>query len=218
MLVKSIEHVLYINLKERDDRKKHVESQLNSLNLVYHRFDACKVKNPAIGCSLSHFKCIELAKKNKWSHVMIVEDDIQFLDPSLFSVQLNQFLSSDLEWDVLLIAGNNIPPYKTINETCIQVSRCQTTTGYIVRSHYYDTLLNNIKFGAIKLLKQPKDHLLYAIDKYWFSLQEKDNWYLLMPLTVTQLPGFSDIEKRYTNYNKLMLDADKPWLFLGNIR
>ena len=55
----------------------------------------------------------------------------------------------------------------------------------------------------------PEKHVLYAIDKYWFRLQERDNWYLIIPLTVTQREDYSDIEKRMTNYSRAMLDLDK---------
>jgi hypothetical protein len=54
---------------------------------------------------------------------------------------------------------------------------------------------------------------LYAIDKYWFKLQQKDNWYLITPLTVTQREDYSDIEERNTNYTRLMVDLDKEWMF-----
>ena len=53
----------------------------------------------------------------------------------------------------------------------------------------------------------------YAIDKYWIHLQRADNWYLLTPLTVTQREDYSDIEQKNTNYTKMMLDIDKPYLF-----
>ena len=55
----------------------------------------------------------------------------------------------------------------------------------------------------------PDKHVLYAIDKYWFQLQKKDKWYLIIPLSVTQREDYSDIEKRPTNYSNAMLDLDK---------
>ena len=58
-------------------------------------------------------------------------------------------------------------------------------------------------------MKTPKKHDLFAIDKYWFRLQERDRWYLIIPLTVTQREDYSDIEKRMTNYSRVMLDLDK---------
>jgi len=208
-----VKHVLYINLKSRPDRRQHVEQQLKLIGVNANRFNAIKNENGAIGCSLSHLKCLSIAKENNWPHVMIVEDDIKFLDPSLFTRQFNNFIDSGISYDVILVAGNNIPPYEKVNDISIKVTRCQTTTGYIVKQHYYDTLINNMKTGVLRLMKEPLNHRLYAIDKYWFQLQEKDNWYLITPPSVTQREDYSDIEKRPTNYTNAMLDLDKPYLF-----
>jgi len=209
----NIEHAFYINLESRLDRKQHVEEQLSNIGICATRFNAIKLTNGAIGCSMSHLKCLELAKQNNWEHVLIVEDDILFLNPDLFKNQLNKFLKNHANFDVVLIAGNNMPPYQKIDDSCVKVYRCQTTTGYIVQRHYYDTLISNVKEGIQKLIKNPEQPVQYAIDKYWFRLQEKDNWYLITPLSVTQREGYSDIEKRHTNYTRVMVDLNKEWLF-----
>ena len=62
-------------------------------------------------------------------------------------------------------------------------------------------------------MKEPEKHVFYAIDKYWFHLQERDNWFLITPLTVIQRADYSDIEKKTTNYAKGMLDLDKVQYF-----
>ena len=210
--ITNIKHAFYINLETRPDRKSHVEEQLRNIGVNGERFNAIKLNNGAIGCSMSHLKCLETAKKNNWDHILIVEDDILFTNAELFKNKLNFFLKNHANFDVVLIAGNNIPPYKQVDESCIKVHNCQTTTGYLVKSHYYDTLINNYKEGIQKLMREPDNHRSYAIDKYWFRLQEKDNWYLIIPLSVIQREDYSDIEKRATNYKNLMLDLDKKWL------
>ena len=58
-------------------------------------------------------------------------------------------------------------------------------------------------------MKEPHRHFLYAVDKYWFFLQQKDKWFLVTPLTVVQRVDYSDIERRMTNYRKAMTDLDK---------
>ena len=214
-----IKHAFYINLETRPDRKSHVEAQLKTLGIQAERFNAIKLANGALGCSLSHLKCLETAKANGWEHLLIVEDDILFTNPELFKTQINKFFENHPNFDVVLIAGNNRPPYKKMDdETCVKVSRCQTTTGYLVKSHYYDTLIQNFKEGIKKLMREPDNHILYAIDKHWFQLQEKDNWYLIVPLTVIQREDYSDIEKRPTNYKNIMLDLDKEWLIQNRLR
>ena len=71
------------------------------------------------------------------------------------------------------------------------------------------SFIANYKDGIEQLLREPTNHKSYAIDKYWFRLQAKDNWFLIIPLTVTQREDYSDIEKRPTNYTRAMLDLDK---------
>ena len=213
-LISDIKNVFYINLDTRPDRKLHVELQLQNIGINNsQRFNAIKMNNGAIGCSMSHLKLIENAKANNLEHILIVEDDILFTNPDLFVTQFNKFLSNHTNFDMLLIAGNNLPPYTIIDDTCVQVKQCQTTTGYLVKNHYYDKLINNYKIGILNLLKQPQNHRFYAIDKYWFNLQAVDKWYLIIPLSVTQREDYSDIEKRQTNYSLAMLDLDKVSFF-----
>lgn len=211
--ITDITNVFYINLEHRTDRKEHIESELNQVGFNnVERFNAVKMKNGRVGCTLSHIKCIELAKERNYSHVVICEDDTKFTNVELFKKQLNTFLTKKHNWDVVIFAGNNVPPYEQIDDTCISVTRCQTTTCYMVNGHYYDALLDNYKEGLEKLMRYPEQHISYAIDKYWFSLQLKDNWFLITPLTVIQREDYSDIEQRVTNYGYLMTDLDKKEL------
>jgi GR25 family glycosyltransferase involved in LPS biosynthesis len=214
--VSDIKHCLYINLESRKDRREHIEKELNSIGISGIRFNAVKLQNGRIGCSMSHLKCLQIAKKNNWPYVMICEDDLLFLDKELALKQMNHFLElhSDPKdiCNVMLIAGNNVPPYKIIDNTCIRVSHCQTTTGYIVKNAYYDTLIENIKTGIEKLMKNPTNAFSYAIDKYWIQLQKRDVWYLLAPIIAVQREDYSDIEQRTINYEYIMKDLDKPHL------
>jgi len=211
--IADIKHAFFINLDSRPDRKQHVEGQMSALGIPVERFKAIKLKNGAIGCSMSHIKLLEMAKANNWPHILIVEDDILFTKPSVFVEQLNRFLAGHKDFDVALFAGNNMPPYTVVDDSCVRVSKCQTTTGYLVQRHYYDTLIANYKKGIECLMREPHNHSLYAIDKYWFHLQALHKWYLITPLTVVQREDYSDIEKRPTNYMRHMLDLDKQAMF-----
>lgn len=214
--IHDIKHVFYINLESRPDRRTHIEAQLTGVGLTsYDRFNAVKLPNGRVGCTLSHIKCLELAKERGYNHLLICEDDTLFLKPSIFQNQLNLFLQKGHPWDVVLFAGNNVPPYKRLDETCVEVSRCQTTTCYLVQGAYFDTLLDNFREGLLNLLREPARHVDYAIDKYWLKLQAKDHWCLITPLTVVQREDYSDIEQRPTNYMRMMVDLDKPHLFGG---
>jgi GR25 family glycosyltransferase involved in LPS biosynthesis len=205
-----IKNVFYINLEHRKDRRQKVEEELKKIGIQKPvRFNAFKMLNGSIGCSMSHLKCLQLAKKCDLSHILIVEDDIQFLDPNLFKTLFNSFLSTNPTWDVILFAGNNMGVYEKVNECAAKVNYCQTTTGYLVSSHYYDTLIQNIATGLNNLMRYPKKHLDFAIDQYWKRLQQTDSWFLITPLTVVQREDYSDIEKKRISYIGQMTRLDK---------
>jgi len=210
--IKDIKNIFYINLDSRPDRKTKFEIEMKKLGLHATRFTAIKQKIGALGCSMSHLALLKYAKENNLDHILIMEDDITFLNIPVFINSINNFLLSNIDFDVLLIAGNNMGPYTKINDFCVRIKKCQTTTGYLVKKNYYDKLIENIEEGINNLASNTTRLNDFAIDQYWNKLQLVDNWCLLTPLTVSQRPDYSDIEKRITNYNRVMLDLDKTLL------
>lgn len=201
-----LENIYYINLDTRGDRKVHVENELKKMGWDnYQRFNATKMKNGRVGCSMSHLKLLQTAKEKDLEYIVIIEDDIMFTQPELYNDMLEKFFNYNLEYDVLLLAGNIRPPFKQVKDFVHQIFKSFTTTGYIVKKHYYDTMISNIKEGIQQLLKNSNIGT-FAIDVHWFKLQEKDKWYIFFPRTITQKPDYSDIENRVINYNHLMLD------------
>lgn len=205
-------HTLYINLDSRTDRLEHVTNELKKMDINAERVKAVKLENGAIGCTMSHIKCLELAQKRDYEHVFICEDDILFLDPTLYKEKIQNFVNIKTDWDVLIVGGNTVPPYQKITDDCIRVFHSQTTTGYIVKKHYYSTLINNFKESARNLMANPTNKFHYALDKYWLRLQKENNFVMLIPPTVIQYESYSDIEKKEVNYQRLMLDMEKKWL------
>tara|TARA_A100001015_G_C15021946_1_gene728470 strand:+ start:548 stop:1222 length:675 start_codon:yes stop_codon:yes gene_type:complete len=207
------EHTLFINLDHRKDRLEHVEKELEKMGIKGERFNAIKTASGAIGCTLSHIKCLEIAKERDYEQVFICEDDITFTNPDLFKQNIEKFcMNEDIMWDVLIIGGNNVPPYKQYYDYAARVFNCQTTTGYIVKQDFYNTMIKNFKEGVTNLMKDPTNKRMFAIDIYWKKLQMENFWYMITPPTVTQYENYSDIENRNLNYDHLLLDMDKPWL------
>lgn len=209
-MLQPIEHCFYINLEERTDRRERVEAQMRFLGIPTERFPAIRTENGRIGCSTSHLGALRLAKERDYDHVLIVEDDILFLKPQFFVSRLNAYLERHAnDFDVLLLCGNNFPPFSPIDDTCIKVNRCRAATGYLVKKHYYDTLIANFEEGLRGLIAKPHLPHLYCIDMHWSALQQRDKWHLLIPLSVIQRPGYSDIERENVDYTLTMLDASK---------
>ena len=208
-----LKNTLYINLEHRKDRLEHVTGQMNMMGITAERVNAVKMNTGAVGCTMSHIKCLELAKQRDYEYVFICEDDITFRNPDLFKRNLQRFYDDDdINWDLLIIGGNNVPPFQQVTEYCARVFYCQTTTGYVVKKNYYDTLLKNFRESVTGLMREPNNPSTYALDMYWKRLQLQDFWYMITPPTVTQYESYSDIENRNVNYENMMLDMEKPWL------
>jgi len=190
--------IIYINLAHRKDRKQSILQEIekveSSKKVQVHRIDA--VLEPLcghIGCGKSHILALELAIKNNWSSVLILEDDFVFTE----HYTKESFTKiKDLEWDVVLLAKGHDNSKESQYDFLRRANRTTTTSGYIVRQHYYSTLLENFKQSVITMEKEfhthseqchsekiPVTKLMYcsAIDQHWFSLQEKDTFYIFNP-------------------------------------
>lgn len=210
-----LKNVFYINLDHREDRKQNIESELNELNWGYKRFNAIKLNDGRIGCSMSHLSLLKKAKEDNLEYIVIVEDDAHFTNKTFINNIVAKVIQEKIKFDVFLLAGNiREKPLPTSHENIFKIQKCCTTTAYIVSSHYYDKLIANIEEGIKRLIKKPKEHYYYAIDVYWQYLQANDDWKMAFPRTVTQRPDYSDIEKCNTNYNYLMLDNNSDNYFL----
>ena len=208
----AIHHVLFINLDSRIDRRTHFESQFQKIGLQPQRFRAIRNADGAIGCSMSHVACLELAIQNGWDHVLVCEDDATITNPGQLVHQVNQFLTRfGDQWDVLLLGGNNYQPFQPAAPECVRVTNCQTTTSYLVHRPYFERLLANFKEGLKNLIANPSQQPDYAIDQYWKRLQRTDRWYLIVPITVIQRPDYSDVSRQHVNYSDVMTQVNKKW-------
>jgi len=196
----------YINLEKRDDRNKNTIRQLKKIGIDKpNRFKAVENDMGIIGCGLSHIAVIKKAKELGWDHIVVFEDDIDIIEPRLLKIKINKLMNK--EWDVLMLGGNNFRPFTVIDNDCIKVNKCFTTTAYIIKSHYYDTWIDNLKEGVKKLMLTHDRQ--YSLDLYNHSLQRKDNWLLLTPICIIQKKMYSDIENKKVDYQDLMLNYDK---------
>jgi len=193
-----MKNVFYINLEKRVDRRKEVENELTQMNWDFKRFNAIKLADGRLGCSFSHLKLLKMAQKENLEYIIIVEDDIKFLKKDWYKKELEKVFNED--YDVLLLAGNIRDSMTQIKDNLYRIQKSFTTTGYIVKQKYYETLINNIEYGIKNLLTHQHIKGRYEIDVNWFELQRRDKWYIILPRTVTQRASYSDIEKKFVSY------------------
>ena len=189
----------YINLEHRKERDLITRQELKKLGIKKpNRFNAITHEIPLVGCALSHIACLEKAKELGWDYVIVFEDDLKIEGKNLLLSKFNKYMKMD--FDVLYLGcWNYLPPEKIKNDLA-KVVRAVCNHAYIVKEHYYDTFLQNLKEGIEWKLKEDiRDN---NIDEYHYKLQEKDNWYCITPIHITQRDGWSDNFNEVRNYSE----------------
>tara|TARA_R110000744_G_scaffold30667_2_gene72454 strand:- start:1607 stop:2230 length:624 start_codon:yes stop_codon:yes gene_type:complete len=197
----------YINLDCRPDRDTLCKDQLSQIGIDSpKRFSAYETTDGIIGCGMSHLTILKMAKDNNYPYILVCEDDVVFCSPEILKNKI-AVLQND-EWDMLLLGGNIDCFVAPIHHSgdAFRIHKCFTTTAYIIREHYYDTLIECWETALKKLVKDKKN-TNYFLDVAWFPLQQRDTWLLVKPLQVHQRAGYSNIEKRHTDYKDLMLST-----------
>jgi len=190
-----IDKIVYINLDHRQDRRDIMAKFFEQGGLPADkiiRFSAVKHTKGAIGCLASHTEVIRMAKKEGWKNVLILEDDLQWINLESGYKQLTELISEP-KWDVILLCGwyihYNFPRiYDSVN-----------TGAYLVNSEYYDKLLANREW-ALRNIGKPRDIFSkiqsYAADVSWKYAMRKDTWYCLYPCICSQVDDYSDNSKK----------------------
>ena len=180
-------HILYINLKNREDRNKEIIQELNKYNLEGERVDAVFNDSGVIGCTLSHIKCIDIAIDKNYDEICILEDDFIFVN------DLNK-VSIPKKYDVFLLGGT-IQKQEIYDETHMRILSSQRTEGYIIKKDYYKTLKEIFK----ESVKKNMTELLpsHNLDMLWKRLQKNDLFLCdIWGVVGGQREGYSDILNR----------------------
>ena len=188
-----IDRVLYINLDHRTDRRTEIESELEIMGLasISERFPAIRHETiGGVGCGRSHIEVMKLAKERGYSQILVLEDDFMLtVDQETLEENLAQI--TDLNFDVCLLSYNLQNSRESVYPFMKRVLEAQTTSGYIVKIHYYDTLIQ-VFSDAVVGFEQTNYHWIYAIDVAWKVLQARDTWYCFSPRLGKQRPSYSD--------------------------
>jgi len=194
--------VLYINLEERKDRKTHIENLLRNLGMKnVMRVPAIKHEKGFLGCTMSHILATSIAKKRNYPAVCIIEDDMSLTtDKEQLVSNYNYFKEQNLPKDILFLGGNVIQAHP-INSKILKLEKVCSSVAYIIYQPFYDIWIQNLKDSIKKNL---------PLDVYWQNLILQSNAYIVLPLCVSQLKGYSNIEKKVVDYDWLMLTFPKP--------
>lgn len=181
-LFDTIPGFVYINLENREDRKKLILEEFIKLNIpqekIYRLAGIPIPKNGHKGCVQSHILALEIAKLNQWQYVAIFEDDAELtVSPSEFKEKVSNAMKED--WDVILLHGANQSIKTKINDMMYYAKHSSQSTGYVIKESYYDTLLELFKDCNMKMNRNHWEKAGWesnALDQRWNDLMKKDKW------------------------------------------
>ena len=198
----NIDHIFYINLAHRQDRRQEIEQELNNFNLRYERFEAIATPGcGSIGCSYSHLGVLKLARERGYKNVLIIEDDFQFkVSKDEFEDGLNALFTNPIQFDVCML-GYNLKNGTTVQEYpwLTRVYEAQTASAYLVNDSMYDRLIDLYEWSS-PLMDSTREHWNYACDQAWKRFQPLTQWYCFTRRIGVQRPSYSDNTDHFEDY------------------
>jgi glycosyl transferase family 25 len=197
-----IDHIYYINLDHRTDRREEIENELARMGLTAERYPACYVPSfGSVGCGKSHIAVLKDAIEKGYRNVLIFEDDFMFtVSKEELESNLENLFALKEGFDVCMVSYNLNSGEPSKYDFLTKVNEAQTTAGFLVNGHYYTTLLEAFEHGTAELEKTGR-HWDYAVDQIWKPLQARDNWYCFTPRFGKQRDGYSDISECICSYD-----------------
>jgi glycosyl transferase family 25 len=203
-----------INLDRRTDRWEECEKIFSKLNLKVERFSAFdgskKTYNlgypydSELAGAISHTKVIEKAKELKLKNVLILEDDVDFIE-NLENLFTEFTTNLPQNWDGILFGGNHVGGGTMINNNLIKVNRSYALHCYGLNSKVFNETIDYMNSRIQNVIDNGKDVIKTSVaaDFFMADLQRISNWYCFRPHLAWQRTGFSDIQNTVMDYDFL---------------
>jgi hypothetical protein len=204
-----VEHVYYINLDHRTDRKLQFEEWIQQTNFPLEkvtRISAIHIPGRGhIGCTLSHIKAIEQFINSPYNNCIIYEDDYTPIDALSFWSNFQKLKEANIDYDVIMCAYNCLKYEDGPVDFLKRVKLSYTASGYLITKKFAPVLLENIKEAAQKAERREKQIGCkadeFCIDVHWMKLMPLSKWYCFYPRIGKQCASYSDIRGAYSDYN-----------------
>jgi GR25 family glycosyltransferase involved in LPS biosynthesis len=185
------EKVIVINLAKRPDRMAEIKAQLDAHKITFERFEAIDGQELGVSgvaaCTMSHRAVIE--KYKGCQNLFIFEDDAQ-LSPD-FALLWDNFIENlPDDWQMLYLGCNKIE-FNPVADGVSRLLAGVATHAYAAKQSVFDSMIEASKRAE-------------AIDLSYMQLQVAVPVYVATPSMVGQVPGFSDIEQRFTDYTNVL--------------
>ncbi len=202
--------MLVINLPERADRRIQIKEEFNNWPQPLEIVEAVKRKPGWIGCTLSHLKCIQIAKERDYPWVLCIEDDCMLAPDALnnFYSALPHLWKNRHKWDIY--TGGIFLIKNKKGAVCadppIVDAGGYSTHFILVNKNSYDKIID-------KLTSSTDEKKLPKIDVYY---SESLKSYASLPFIALQRPDRSDIENKFRDHTNIYKKSEKSLFELFN--
>jgi GR25 family glycosyltransferase involved in LPS biosynthesis len=204
----TIDHVYYINLDYRHDRRMQMEDWLEESKFPMEnvtRISGVHIPGAGhIGCLLSHINSLKMFLESTHSRCLILEDDYTPIDLPTFWSNFERLRSSGIEYDLVMCAYNKLQSEPTEVEWLHRVHFSFTSSGYLITRSFAQILIQNFIDAVKKITEYEEQHKTrandFCLDVYWQKLMPISKWYCFYPRIGKQSNSYSDIQNEYTTY------------------
>ena len=194
-----------INLDKRKDRWAVCLQEFKKHNLKVERLPGVvgKIRPPKsdlsggrLGCAYSHLGALKKAVQHRYSRILVLEDDVQFVDD--FTTKMQERMPHiPKDFDILYFGGNNPQIIESVNPYVYRIKNVLTLHAYAVTLSFARYMIPKI---------EPMED---AVDCIYRKYTPDFKCYIFMPYLATQRPDYSDIEERFTDYEKVLNEEFK---------
>ena len=198
--------VFLINLdkrKDRLDRCNDIFEQNNVKDLV-ERFpgivpdpsddipytkDTEKIKIPLYGCLLSHVNIIKKAKAGGLKSILVLEDDVDFINIDYIDRSIEQLKNKELR--LFYLGANTHVTLNKVDENLLALKKGYATHAVAYHESFYDYFIENFEQRNIPIID------------VWLSDYGQENFksYCTFPITAVQVSNHSDIHDAFADYS-----------------
>lgn len=203
-----------INIDRRTDRWESCLKEFEKHGLIVERFSAVdgNTNNYDLGYpydnelagAISHLNVIKKAKELNLKNVLILEDDVEFLNNvnELFGFFIKQLPEN---WDGINFGGNHIGGLLEVGVNLGKMRRSYALHAYGINNKSYDSIIAHMENSINNVIQNGKNVIKTSVaaDFFMADLHNILNFYCFVPHLAWQKEDYSDIQRTKVNYDFL---------------
>lgn len=179
-----------INLPRRTDRLTRCSEMLTKHGIAFEVFPAIEHRDGKEGIRATMLKLFDTVKDDQ---ILVLEDDVDFIgDLSILPKAISELPK---DFDLLFLGANVFRPAEPYSEHLLRLTGAVANHAVIYTRKVMERMLE-----AYRESTQPTDMILND------RVVRGGKSFITRPLLATQIPDYSDIEKKRVDYSSLLID------------